>query len=117
MKLGHVEREEVNEVEKWEGYTATRKYVYFSGLTLGLVVFSNDPNRYMVSFAEVTGPQWSQVAPFHVGESLQSIQHKLGSAAANDPELKASYGSESDSIRFESAEGKIKKVTYACYTG
>jgi len=31
MKLGPIEREEINEVEKWDGYTTTRKYVYFTG--------------------------------------------------------------------------------------
>jgi len=117
MKLGSVEREEVHEVEKWDGYTATRKYVYFSGFTLGLVTFSNDPNRYMVSFAEITYPRWSHVAPFHVGESISSARRKLGAPTANDPELKATYGSEGGDISFQNSDGKITKITYACYTG
>jgi len=117
MKLGPVKREEVREVEKWEGYTATRKYVYFAGFTLGLVTFSNDPNRYMVSFAEITDPRWTRVAPFSVGESVDSARGKLGAPAANDPELKATYGSEGGDISFQSSGGKITKITYGCYTG
>lgn len=117
MKLGSIAREEVQEVEKWDGYTTTRKFIEFSGFTLGLVTFSNDPNRYMVSFAEITSPRWSRIAPFRVGESLQSVRRKLGSAAATDPELKAKYGSEADDVSFQYARGKITKIVYACYTG
>lgn len=117
MKLGPVDKEDVRQVEQWEGYTATRKLVYFPGLVLGLVTFSNDPNRYMVGFAEISDTRWKKLAAFHVGESLESARRKLGPAAANDPELLVSYGGESDEIRFENYRGKLTKITYACYTG
>ena len=32
-KMAKILREEVEEVERWEGYTATRKTLYFAGLT------------------------------------------------------------------------------------
>lgn len=117
MKLGPLVKEDVREVEQWEGYTATRKLVHFPGLVLGLVTFSNDPNRYMVGFAEISDSRWKKLAAFHVGESLESARRKLGPSAANDPELLVSYGGESDEIRFENYRGKLTKITYTCYTG
>lgn len=117
MKLGSIAREEIQQIEKWDGYSTTRKYIEFSGFTLGLVTFSNDPNRYMVSFAEITSSRWSHIAPFRVGESVKSVRRKLGSSAASDPELKAKYGSEGGDVSFQYAHGKITKVVYACYTG
>ena len=117
MRLGPVVHEEVLEVEKWEEYTATRKYVYFSSLTLGIITFSNDPNRYMVSFAEISSRKWSHIAPFHIGELISSVRQKIGSFADRDPFLKASYGGEDGDLTFESSDGKITKIKYACYTG
>lgn len=117
MKLGSIAREEVQEVEKWDGYATTRKYIELPGFTLGLVTFSNDLNRYIVSFAEITSPRWSHIASFRVGESVKSVRRKLGSSAASDPELKAKYGSEAGDVSFQYDRGKITKVTYACYTG
>lgn len=117
MKLGSIEKEIIQNIEKWDGYTATRKYIEFRGLTLGLVTFSNDLNRYMVSFAEITSPRWSRIAPFRVGESVEAVRRKLGSSTTHDPELIAKYGSEGGDISFQSTRGTIVKVTYACYTG
>lgn len=117
MHLGPIAREEVIEVEQWEGYTATRKHVYFPGLTLGLVIFSNDPDRYMVSFAEISSPQWAHIAPFHVGESAVSARRKIGTSADNDPNLKATYGSEAGELNFETSNSRITGITYTCYTG
>ena len=66
MKLAPVRDVEILEVEKWEGYVTTRKYVHFPGLTLGLVTFSNDRERYMVSRAEITDARWAEISPFRV---------------------------------------------------
>ena len=117
MKLGPVTRVEVLDVEKWEGYTTTRKYIYFSGLTLGVITFSNNPKKYMVSFAEITSAQWSHIAPFQVGELVTTANRKIGPSANGDLHLKASYGSEAGDLSIDSSGGRIGKVTYACYTG
>lgn len=117
MKLAPAKRVEVLEVEKWEGYTTTRKYVHFEGLTIGLVTFSNDRNRYMVSFTEITDPRWSRISPFKVGETTASVRKKIGSHADEDPNLQLHYGGEGGEIYFESVGGKIKRITYDCYTG
>lgn len=117
MKLAPAKRVAVLEVEKWEGYTTTRKYVHFEGLTIGLVTFSNDKNRYMVSFAEITDSRWTRISTFKVGETTASARKKIGAPAVEDPSLKLHYGSEGGDIYFESIDGKIRKITYDCYTG
>ena len=117
MKLAPVRHVEILEVEKWEGYVTTRKYVHFPGLILGLVTFSNDRTRYMVSRAEVTDARWAEISPFRIGEKTSAVQHKLGLPAEHDPDLKSSYGSEAGDLRFESSDRKITKIIYDCYTG
>lgn len=117
LALSKVQREEVNEVERWEGYSATRKYLYLDGLTLGVITFSNDPNRYILTFAEISNPAWNRLLPFKIGRTSVESQSKLGTAAANDPLLRSSYGGDGDSVRFQVSGGKIRRVSYACYSG
>jgi len=117
MKLAPVRHVEILETEKGDGYTTTRKYVHFPGLTLGLITFSNDPKRYMVSRAEITDARWAEISPFKVGETISSARQRIGSPAADDPDLKSDYGSEGGDLRFESIDGTITKVIYGCYTG
>lgn len=117
MKLGVVKKEKIDQVEIWDGYATTRKTLYFAGLSMGLITFSNDPDRYMVSFAKITGAQWSDLTPFPIGESVQSVVAKLGAPATADPRLKASYEGDTSAISFRHARGKITRVKYECYTG
>ncbi len=117
MKLAPVRHIEILEVEKWDRNTTTRKYVHFLGLTLGLITFSNDRKRYMVSRAEITDARWAEISPFKVGETTSSARQKIGSPATGDPDLKSDYGREGGDLRFESIDGTITKVIYDCYTG
>lgn len=117
LELGAIEREAVDEAEKWEGFTTVRKYIWFSGLNLSFYVNSNDPTHYQVKHAEITNLKWSSISPFHVGESVASVRGKLGPTANNDPDLKLSYGSEDGDVSFKTAHGKITNIHYACYTG
>lgn len=117
MKAGIVKREKIDQIEMWDGYATTRKTLYFSGLSLGIITFSNDPDRYLVSFVKVTGTQWSTITPFFIGETVQSVLAKLGAPAIADPRLKANYGGDTSTISFRHARGKITQVKYTCYTG
>ena len=115
--LGKVLREEVSEVEEGDGYTATRKTIHFPGLSLGLVEFSNDPSRLMITFADITAAEWNRLSPFKVRKPVAEARALLGEAAANDPDLKKSYGGESDSIQIQSSRGVVMGVSYSCYSG
>jgi hypothetical protein len=117
LKIGSIRREVLQGIEQWDGYTATRKYLEFDGFTLGIITFSNDLNRYMVSYAEITSPRWSRIAPFRVKESINSVRQKFGNLADNDSGLASKYGSESGDINFESSHRTIEKITYSCYVG
>ena len=117
MKLGMVKHQTINTVEKWDGYTTTDRTVFFPDLTIGLVTFSNDSNRYMLSFVEIAGSQWSSIAPFQIGELVSSVREKLGKPASGDSNLGATYAGDAETISFLKAHRRITKITYQCYTG
>ncbi|RQP26293.1 hypothetical protein [Piscinibacter terrae] len=117
MRLGRVQQESVQGVEQWEGYTATRKTVSFPGLVLGIVTFSNQADRYMLSSAEISAATWQKLSPYAVGQPVKAVRSVLGAASADDTELRSTYTGENDSIRFETVGGKVSKIVYQCYTG
>lgn len=110
-------RETVPEVERWDGYTATRKTLYFDGLELGVVDFSNDPGRVMITHAVVTSPKWNRLLPFKIHRPISEARSLLGGPARADAGLSRVYASESDSVQFQTSGGSVVGVSYSCYSG
>jgi hypothetical protein len=110
-------RETVAEVEHWEGYTATRKTLYFDGLELGVIDISNDPAGLMVTHAYVTSPKWNRLLPFKIDDPVFSARAVLGGAAKDDAKLIRTYAGDGDSLKFVSSGGRVVGVSYSCYSG
>jgi hypothetical protein len=117
LAMGPILSEQVLQVEQWEGYKATRKIVRFTGLTLGLVTFSNDPKRYSLASAEIRSRDWLRLAPFSVGQSTEAVRQRLGGVGEDDLTLRSIYSGENESVRFETRTGRITAIIYECYTG
>ena len=115
--LDKLVRENVDEIEQWDGYTATRKTLHFDGLDLGVIEISNDPKRLMITYAQITKPKWNYLVPFKLGLSVKAAQKLLGDSAKDDDELKRDYLGESDSVQFQSQSGVVVGVSYNCYSG
>lgn len=53
FQLAPILRQATGKVEQEEGYSTIPTYLSYSGLELGFIALSNDPSRYMISYAEV----------------------------------------------------------------
>jgi len=109
--------EKVGEVEHWDGYTVTRRTFYFEGLELGIADFSNDPSKWTLTHAELSGAKWNHRSPFKLGQPVSRAHSLLGAAAKGDGELKRSYGGDGDSLQIRSSAGHVTGVSYRCYSG
>ena len=116
-QLASLKREYLDLVGREPGYTATRKDLEFRGLSLGVVIPSNKPNSYLISGAEITGAQWKALIPFYVGESIESVRHKLDSEGSRDPQLRMAYGTESSTVAFRTSARRVVAIIYSCFTG
>jgi len=106
------------ETQRWEGYTATRMQIFFDGLAVDLVTYSNDPNRYSLERATIRSAAWASLASFAVGEDIESVRATFGDVAKHDAQLRSVYSSENESVRFETTKaGKVSAIIYECYTG
>lgn len=115
--MARLVREAVSEVERWDGYTATRKTLYFDGLELGVVEFSNDPARLMVTHADIMNAKWNHLLPFKIRQPVSVARAVLGVFAKDDARLSRSYASESDSLQFRTSGALLVGVSYSCYSG
>ncbi|QPF75137.1 hypothetical protein G8A07_20935 [Roseateles sp. DAIF2] len=116
-KLGGLLREQAFEVEHWEDYTATRKTLYFDGLELGIIEFSNDPARFMITYADLRSSRWNHLTRFKLGQPVALARNTLGASARNDKGLVKTYASESDSLQFGVSGEVVTRVSYSCYSG
>ena len=106
------------ETQRWDGYTTTRKRIWFDGLDLSLVTYSNDASRYSLETVTIRSAAWARLAPFAVGDDVDSVRATLGNAARDDWQLRSVYAGENESVRFRTTKaGKVSAILYECYTG
>ncbi|MBV8633671.1 MAG: hypothetical protein JO002_04215 [Burkholderiaceae bacterium] len=116
MRIGKLNKTEILEVEHWDGYVTERKDLYFEGLTLGIISFSNEPDRYMIRFSEIRNKKWLELSPFKVGQKPKEVIDVLG--INNERiQLEKAYGSESGEVSFSFRDGRLSRINYSCYTG
>ena len=115
-KLGPLIKEEVLRTYNWDDYKTQDRSLIFQGLELVVVTFSNEPDKYMLSSAKLTGPQWRITGKLRVGNTaafaLRGIPFKSVPRNGN-----VSLGGDTDSIGIKLSNGRITEVYYACYTG
>ena len=113
--LGELLAEETVRTEEWEGYRAVEKHLRFKGLSLHVITFANQPERYSLGSLDVSTPNWS-VAPILVGQPAAPLLQRLG---AKQPGSSGAwrFSGESDSLLIEVRRSKVQRVYYECYTG
>ena len=106
------------ETQRWEGYTTTHKQIFFDGLAVDVITYSNDPDKYSLGSVTIRSAAWARLAPFAVGEDVDSVRAKLGPIANDDWQLRSVYAGENESVRFQATRGgKVSAIIYECYTG
>jgi hypothetical protein len=114
-KLAKLQKEEVVEIEVWDGYKAIELALQFPGLSVGAITFTNDPARYTLSAARVHGNRWA-LTPYRVGQAARLPLKKLG---VKGPTSNGAwrFEGESDAMILKVKKGRIQEVIYDCYTG
>jgi len=116
-KLGTIVETLPIEVQQWDGYHTTAKGWRYRGLTLEIITFSNDANRYLIEAATIQHPRWKRLSPFHVGQSREQVFRVLGVNDSTPEAEQLEFGGDVDTLRFSFHCGKLVQVQYVCYTG
>ena len=113
--IGHLRDEKVIQVQSWEKYKTEDRQLFFDGLRLDVVTFSNDNTRYLVAGAVVTTSGWSFAGGFRVGQSIDTALSRLGAKTGARSEIL--LGGDADALRLGVNGGKVVRIAYECYTG
>lgn len=114
--LAPIKKEEILRTEDWDTYKAQYRSLSFEGLELAVVTFSNDPDRYLLSSATLSGPAWKMAGRLKVGNSAKFALRGFP-VKAIPSDGKISFGGDSDSIHITLSGGRVTEVDYDCYTG
>jgi hypothetical protein len=113
--LGKLEQEKVVSTEQWDDYQTVELILRFKGLSLQVITFTNDPERYNVAAMAIESPRWV-VSPLQVGQPSAAPLTRMGvRAGITDGAWR--FEGESDALYVEARRGKIHRVFYECYTG
>lgn len=114
-QLGHLREERQVRVEEWDSYKAIEKRLQFDGMSVNIITFTNDPERYSLASVSVESSSWL-ISPWRVGDSPEPLFKLLGVKAPARNGAWRFHG-ESDSLYVEVRKGKVLRIGYECYTG
>jgi hypothetical protein len=111
-KLGTLKAERLVREEELAEYKARHVDLIFNGLRLGVVTYSNDPQHYQVTSAEIRSSQW-RIAPFRTGHPLPprigDVETRTLSSSAT-----VEFSGEEDTLRVKLSGRRVSSLTYLC---
>lgn len=112
-RIGALKGERVVREEDLGLYKARYVDLLFNGLRLGVVTYSNDPERYQVTQAEIRSPQWKIGGPFRQGYTLPARVGDVDTKSLSRTATVEFSGAE-DTVRVRLIGRRVSVVTYLC---
>lgn len=116
-RLAPIQREDSEEFDDFGEVQAIRRWIDFGSLSLGIFMFSNDPDRYVVSDVEVTDSHWAVTGPFRVGQPACFVREQLGLDARHDEDATWRHADDTALMQFVVTDGRIAKIRVRCHMG
>ena len=111
-----IEGERVVSTHSWGEYDTHEEEIWFDGLRLSLITFSNNPARYLLARASVTKPGLKIAGPLWVGQPSGVARETLREFGVALPQSR-SFGSEAGTVTIYFEVDTISEIRYSCYTG
>jgi hypothetical protein len=103
--------------ERTDGNVLVHQLVSYDGLTINLIAYGRDPDRYSLEKVEIRSAAWARLSPFTVGKMIDEARAVLGPVSKDDDALRSVYSGENESLRFETRSDRVSAIVYECYTG
>lgn len=111
-KLGSLKAERLVREEELAEYKVRYVDLLFNGLRLGVVTYSNDPEHYQITSAEIRSSQW-RIAPFRTGHPLPprvgDVETKTLRSGAT-----VEFSGDEDTLRVKLSGRRVSTLTYLC---
>lgn len=112
-KIGALKGEKLLRERDLGAYKASYRDLVFNGLRLGVVTYSNDPEKYQVVSAEIRSPQWRIAGPFRQGHALPPRVGDVDTKALTSSATVEFSGTE-DIVRVKLVGRRVSVLTYLC---
>ena len=94
-------------------YRARHRELVFNGLRLGVVTYSNEPEKYHISSAEIRSAQWKIASPFRQGQALPARVGDVDTKALKGTSTIEFSGKE-DVVRVQLVGRRVASLIYLC---
>jgi len=111
-KIAPLKSERLVRDQDFGPYRARHRELVFNGLRLGVVTYSNEPEKYHVSSAEIRSSQW-KIAPFRQGHALPPRVGDVDTKALKSTSTIEFNGTE-DVVRVKLVGRRVATLTYLC---
>ena len=112
-KLGALKSERLVRDQDFGAYRARHRELVFNGLRLSIVTYSDDPEKYQVSSAEIRSPQWKIAGPFRYGHALPPVVGDVATKKLRSTSTVEFSGVE-DVVRVHLRGHRVDALTYLC---
>ncbi|HZE59307.1 MAG TPA: hypothetical protein VE085_02000 [Burkholderiales bacterium] len=112
-KLGGLKGEKLLREQDLGAYRARYRDLLFNGLRLGVVTYSNDPEKYQIVSAEIRSSQWKIAGPFRQGYVLPARVGDVETKTIRSGSTVEFSGAE-DTVRVRLVGRKVSVLTYLC---
>ena len=112
-KIGPLKGEKLVREQDRGTYRARFREMQFNGLRLGVVTYSNDPEKYQVVSAEIRSPHWKIAGPFRQGAALPARVGDVETKTLRSGSTVEFSGAE-DTVRVRLVGRKVSVLTYLC---
>src|SRR5205085_12251390 len=94
-------------------YRARHRELVFNGLKLSVVTYSDQPETYQVSGAEIRSAQWKIAGPFRYGAALPALVGDVQTKTIKSSAL-VEFSSDEDTVRVQLRGHRVSSLTYLC---
>jgi hypothetical protein len=112
-KLAPLKGERLVREQDFGTYRARYSELIFNGLKLSVVTYSDQPDTFQVSLAEIRSPQWKIAGPFRYGQALPPV---VGDVATKTLKSSATveFSGDEDVVRVQLRGRRVAALTYLC---
>lgn len=112
-KLGALKSERLIRDQDLGGNRARHRELVFNGLRLSVVQYSDQPEKYQVTSAEIRSPQWKIAGPFRYGASLPPMVGDVATKNLNATTT-VEFNGEEDLVRVQLRGRRVASLVYLC---
>lgn len=112
-KIAPLKSERLVRDQDFGEYRARHRELVFNGLRLAVVTYSNEPEKYQVSLAEIRSAAWKIAAPFRQGQALPPMVGDVATKTLKSSATVEFNGTE-DVVRVQLRGHRVASLTYLC---